>query len=144
MRFKCQTYHKYGEDDKYLINIYNDNMPCFLNIEDLEDNLGVYTSLEALMDVEWLKKHNIDWIEEDGLIIPIGLISSTYNGIVNLEQAKIIRNTNYSNNLNVYCSKRYISLFPKYLRMLKRLVEIQEKFESEIKEFQNLFNKGEK
>ena len=144
MRFKCQTYHKYGEDDKYLINIYNDNMPCFLNIEDLEDNLGVYTSLEALMDVEWLKKHNIDWIEEDGLIIPIGLISSTYNGIVNLEQAKIIRNTSYSNNLNVYCSKRYISLFPKYLRMLKRLVKTEEDFESEIKEFQNLFNKGEK
>lgn len=144
MRFEYQTYHKYGEDDKYLINVYNDNMSCFLNIEDLEDNLGVYTSLEALMDVEWLKKHNIDWIEEDGLIIPIGLISSTYNGIVNLEQVKIIRNTNYSNSLNVYCNKRYIYLFPKYLRMLKRLVEIQERFESEIKEFQNLFNKGEK
>lgn len=144
MRFECQTYHKYGEDDKYLIDIYNDDIKCFLNIEDLEDNLGVYTSLEALMDVEWLKKHNIDWIEEDGLIIPIGLIFSTYNGIVNLEQAKIIRNTSYSNNLNVYCSKRYISLFPKYLRMLKRLIEIEEKFESEIKGFQNLCNKGEK
>lgn len=145
MRFEYQTIDKYKENN-YLIDIYNDNMPCFLNIKDIKGNLGSYTNIEDLMDEQWLKDNKIEYTKENELIIPIGLITSTYSGIVSFDEAKKIKRkaTNYSKNLSLYCSKNYISLFPKYLRMLKRLIEIEENFESEIKEFQNLFNKGEK
>ena len=149
MRFECQTYHKYGEDDKYLIDIYNDDIKCFLDIKKIEGNFGVYTSLKNLTNKKWLDKHHIKWERENDSILPTGLIISSYiRDDLNSEEIdkeiEIIKKMNLTNNLGVWCNKEDILLFPKYLRMLKRLVKTEEDFESEIKEFQNLFNKGEK